>query len=100
MKAYQADMPHFDQNNTQVLGISVDSRPSQKVFAEKEGITFPLLSDWSKKTARSYGVLDEEKGYANRVTFVIDKQRIIRRIDSGRDALDITGAKTACGDLK
>jgi len=100
MKAYQADMQHFDENNTQVLGISVDSFAAQKVFAEKEGITFPLLSDLNRKVARAYGVINEEQGVANRVTFVIDKEGVIRRIDSGRDALDIAGAKSACGSLK
>jgi peroxiredoxin len=100
MKSYQADMAHFDKNDTQILGISIDTVPSQRVFAEKEGITFPLLSDFPKKVSRTYGVLDEEKGWDRRVTFVIDKQGIIRHIDTGRDALDIAGAKSACGTLK
>lgn len=93
-------MSHFDQNNTQVLGISIDTVPSQKAFAEKEGITFPLLSDFYKKASRAYGVLDENKGYDNRTTFVIDKQGIIRRIDTGSEALSIGGAKEACGMLQ
>ncbi len=100
MKSYQADMAHFDQKNTQVLGISVDAFPSQKAFAEKEGITFPLLSDLNKKVSRAYGVLDEERGFSKRTTFVIDKEGIIRHIDSGRDALEIAGAKSACGALQ
>src|SRR5712691_8053423 len=100
MKSYQADMAHFDQKNSQVLGISIDTVPSQKAFAEKEGITFPLLSDFYKKVSRAYGVLDEEKGWDRRVTFVIDKEGIIRHIDTGREALEIGGAKTACGALQ
>ena len=100
MKAYQVDMPHFDQNNSQVLGISIDTVPSQKAFAEKEGIQFPLLSDFYKKASRAYGVLNEDKGYDNRTTFVIDKKGIIQRIDTGGDALSISGAKEACGMLK
>ena len=100
MKAYQDDMAHFDQNNSQVLGISIDTVPSQRAFAEKEGIKFPLLSDFYKKVSRAYGVLDEDKGYDNRTTVVIDKQGIIQRIDTGADALAITGAKETCGMLK
>ena len=100
MKAYQGDMSQFDQSNSQVLGISIDTVPSQKAFAEKEGIMFPLLSDFYKKVSRTYGVLNEEKGYDNRTTFVVDKQGIIQRIDAGADALSITGAKETCGMLK
>ena len=100
MKAYQGDMATFDQTSSQVLGISVDTVPSQKAFAEKEGITFPLLSDFYKKVSRTYGVLDEEKQYAKRTTFVVDKQGYIRRIDTGMDALSIAGAKETCGMLK
>ncbi|MBI3939707.1 MAG: redoxin domain-containing protein [Acidobacteria bacterium] len=93
-------MPHFDQNNSQVLGISIDTVPSQRNFAEKEGIKFPLLSDFYKKVSRTYGVLDEDKGYDNRTTLVVDKQGIIQRIDAGSQALSIAGAKEACGMLK
>ena len=47
-----------------------------------------------------YGVLDEERGLSKRTTFVVDKQGVIRRIDSGRDAIDITGAKSSCAGLQ
>lgn len=92
-------MPHFDQTDSQVLGISIDTVPSQKAFAEKEGIAFPLLSDFYRKVSRAYGVLNEEKGYDDRTTFVVDKSGIIRHIDTGADALSIGGAKQACGML-
>ncbi len=46
-----------------------------------------------------YGVLDEKAGVAWRVTFVIDKEGTIRRIDSGEDALDIAGVKEVCEEL-
>ena len=46
-----------------------------------------------------YGVLDEKAGVAWRVTFVIDKKGTIRRIDSGEDALDISGVMKMCGEL-
>lgn len=49
--------------------------------------------------SRSYGVLNEERGIARRTTFLIDKEGIIRRIDSGRDAIDISGIKDACAQF-
>ena len=58
-----------------------------------------MLSDFNKGVSRSYGVLDEDRGVARRTTFVIDKEGIIQRIDSGRDAIDIAGVKQTCGQL-
>jgi peroxiredoxin len=73
--------------------VSVDAWPTQKKFAEETGAQFTLLSDFDKEVAHLYGVLDEKVGVAWRVTFVIDKEGMICRIDTGEDALDITGVK-------
>ena len=64
----------------QVLAISVDSVYSHKVWAEREGFDFPLLSDfWPHgEVAHAYGVFNPEKGFANRGTFVIDREGIVR----------------------
>jgi peroxiredoxin len=96
LKAYQADIAKFEQSGSQVLGISVDSSPSNKVFAQQNGLTFPLLSDFKRAVSKEYGVLNEEYGFANRATFVIDKNGVIQHIDKGKDALDPTGAGQAC----
>lgn len=63
-----------------MLGISVDSSPSHKAFAEKLGVTFPLLSDMQRRVSRSYGVLLEEQSTACRATFIIDQQGTIRHM--------------------
>ena len=76
--------------------MSVDSPASNKVFAEQIGVTFPLLSDFTRTVSRKYGILNNEKGFANRTTFVIDKKGIIRHIDKDKDALDPSGAGAAC----
>jgi peroxiredoxin len=83
-----------------VFGISTDNTPSQREFAEKLKLSFPLLSDFAKRdVARSYGVLLAERGFASRATFVIDKQGRIQHIEEGGTALDPTGAETACSRL-
>ena len=46
--------------------------------------------------AKAYGVLSFTHLFANRVTFVIDKDGIIRHIDEGSDAIDPSGAVQAC----
>jgi peroxiredoxin len=82
-----------------VLGISVDSFAANKRFATDLNLTFPLLSDFMRTVSKEYGVLDEAHGVARRVTFVIDKQGIIRHIDAGKEAIDPKGAHQACGLL-
>ena len=83
-----------------MIGISVDSSPANKVFAEQNGFTFPLLSDFKRTVSKEYGILNEEYGFANRATFVIDKEGIIRHIDKDRDAIDPSGAHAACSLLE
>ena len=83
-----------------VLGISVDSSPANRAFAKQEGINFPLLSDFQRTVSKVYGILNEERGFANRTTFVIDKDGVIQHIDKDREALDPSGAGAACSLLE
>jgi thioredoxin-dependent peroxiredoxin len=97
MLAYQAGIAKFDASETKVLGISTDNTPSQKEFAAKNNVQFPLLSDFSKRqVSADYGVLLPDVGVANRSTFVIDKEGKIVYIEQGNTAIDPTGAETAC----
>jgi peroxiredoxin (alkyl hydroperoxide reductase subunit C) len=78
----------------------VDSSPANAVFAKQEGLNFPLLSDFKRTVSKDYGVLNEEHGFANRTTFVVDKEGIIRHIEKGKDAIDPSGAHQACSLLE
>jgi peroxiredoxin Q/BCP len=61
---------------------SVDTPEDNKKFAEKIGAkSYPILSDPTKETAKAYGVLNPARGVANRWTFYIDKEGIVREID-------------------
>jgi peroxiredoxin (alkyl hydroperoxide reductase subunit C) len=73
LSAYQGD-------DVQVLTVSVDSVFTHKTWGEREGFDFPLLSDfWPHgAVADTYGVFDEDKGIANRGTFVIDTSGVVR----------------------
>jgi peroxiredoxin len=73
------------------MGISVDSPATQKEFGAKNGVTFTLLSDYKRETARAYGILNDE-GYANRSTFLIDKDGKIRAIELGNSAISSESA--------
>ena len=99
MKAYQADIAKFEANDTQVFGLSVDSVPANREFAKQIAVTFPILSDFKRTVVRDYGLFNEEGGYGNRATFVIDKDGIIQHIKEGNDAVDPTSAEEACNIL-
>ena len=74
------DLGAFQNDDVQVLAVSVDSAFAHKVWANDQGYEFPLLADfWPHgAVAKSYGVFDEEKGIALRGTFVIDKEGVVR----------------------
>ena len=78
--AVRDDLSTFQNDDVQGMTISVDSTYSHKIFSEKEGYEFPLLSDfWPHgATAQAYGVFNEGAGMALRGTFLIDKQGVVR----------------------
>jgi thioredoxin-dependent peroxiredoxin len=73
-------MNELSKYKVQVFGASVDTVDLNKQFAEKGKYQFPLLSDPDKGFAKALGVLSPA-GYANRWTFIIDKDGVIREID-------------------
>ena len=80
----------LQNDNTQVVGISVDSPFSLDAWANKEGYNFPLLSDFNKDVSTSYGSIYENllgfKGVAKRSAFVVDKQGVVRYAWVSEDA--------------
>ncbi|MEO3766419.1 peroxiredoxin [Streptomyces sp. B8F3] len=73
-------LPAFVNDEVQLLAVSCDTPFALRVFADREGFGYPLLSDfWPHGTvARAYGVFDEEKGCAVRGTFIIDTAGTVR----------------------
>ena len=69
-----------------VLGVSLDSVESHREFAEKYGLSFPLLSDTDATVSDLYGVYGEKNLYGrkfmgvNRETFLIDKDGVVRKV--------------------
>lgn len=66
------------------VGISVDSVFTLKIFAQTYGFEFPLLSDFNKKVAKTFDVLQDPwvtfgyRGVAKRSVFVVDKKGVLR----------------------
>ena len=69
-----------------VLGVSADSIESHKKFAEKYGLSYPLLADTDTTVSQLYGVWKEKNFYGkkflgvSRETFLIDKKGIVRKV--------------------
>jgi peroxiredoxin (alkyl hydroperoxide reductase subunit C) len=78
--AVRDDLGDFQNDDVQILAISVDHPYALKSWAENQGFDFPLLSDfWPHgAVARSYGVFNDTRGMAVRGTFLVDKAGIVR----------------------
>jgi peroxiredoxin (alkyl hydroperoxide reductase subunit C) len=72
----------FQTADAKLFGVSCDASPSQKQWAQEQGLTFPLLADfWPHgEVAKAYGVFNDTLGCANRGTFVIDKDGVISSV--------------------
>ena len=77
----------YEALDAKVFGISGDNPFAQEAWAQKSGITLPLLSDYEHAVAKAYGVAYEQflpeanlimGGVAKRSAFVIDKEGVIR----------------------
>ena len=93
----------FAVTNAEVVGISVDSKYVQSAFRKAEGLSATLLADFHPrgKVARQYGVFMDEWGYANRGSFVIDKEgriahKVVTSPTDARDADEYLTALAAC----
>lgn len=78
-------LAEFQEFDTEILGCSTDSVFSHWAWlntpTEKNGIAgteYPLVSDFTKETARAYGVLDENSGVAQRGLFIIDPEGVLK----------------------
>lgn len=84
MPGLEKNLERFKGLDAQVVGISIDSKHTNKAWAESlGGLRYPLLCDfWPHgNVARAYGVFNEKDGRSERAVFIIDKNGIVRYID-------------------
>jgi peroxiredoxin len=76
LTGFRDELGLFETDNTTLLAISCDPIYSQRAFADRDAIFFPLLGDfWPHgAVASAYGVFDERAGCARRSSFVVDKE--------------------------
>ncbi len=84
MCAFRDSMARLTDLKAQVIGISVNDPFSNKGFAEKNRLTFPILSDYNREVIKAYNLELPDfaglKGYttAKRSIFVLDEKGIVR----------------------
>ncbi|MFZ9937476.1 MAG: redoxin domain-containing protein [Luteolibacter sp.] len=102
-----AGIKDYEALDAKVIGISGDNPFAQAAWAEKEGITIPLLSDYEHAVAKAYGVAYDQflpeanlimGGVAKRSAFVIDKNGVVQYAevqDHPKDLPDFEAVKAA-----
>ena len=78
----------FTEAGAVVIGISSDSAARHQSFAEKHGLPFLLVSDQEGDARRAFGVPKTMGVFPGRVTYVIDREGIVRHIFSSQFAAD------------
>ena len=82
--SFRDNYKDFKEAGAEVIGISADDETSHRAFAADYELPFLLLSDKDRKIANLYGVGKTLRILPGRVTFIIDKQGIIRGIYSSQ----------------
>jgi len=103
LHAMQAELDALVADGVELVAVSTDSMYALRAFADREGFTFPMLSDfWPHgEVARAYGVLHEDIGIALRGTFLVDRDGVVRWtvVNGIPDARDVEDYKRAIAAL-
>ena len=85
---FQSALPALTRRKTAVLGVSILDEKSKAKFADKHGLTFPLLADADHVVSERYGAWQQKMRYGRsymgivRTTYVIGPDgRVIQRWD-------------------
>jgi peroxiredoxin len=84
MCAFRDSMARLIDLKAQVIGISVNDPFSNRAFAEKNELTFPILSDVNREVIKAYNLESPDfsgiKGYtvSKRSIFVLDRKGVVR----------------------
>lgn len=79
-QSFRDNYDQYKEKDMVVLGVSMDDAASHKMFKEKYGLPFQLLVDTDGAITKAYDV--EGGGYSKRVTYIIDGDGTITRVDA------------------
>jgi mycoredoxin-dependent peroxiredoxin len=73
------NLASFVNDRVQLLAVSCDPMHALRAYAEHDGLTYPLLSDfWPHgEVASAYGVFHADRGCAIRGTFIVDRDGVV-----------------------
>ncbi len=93
----------FESGNAEILAISCDHFFANRAFADRDGYTFSILSDfWPHgEVAKAYGTFNDGAGAPDRGTYVVDREGVLRwKIENGiPDAREPSAYEAALADL-
>ncbi len=80
LAAVRDHLPDLRAAGAALLAVSCDPMFALRAFADRDGLEFPLLSDfWPHgAVAEQYGVFDAKRGCARRSTYIIDRDGVVR----------------------
>jgi peroxiredoxin Q/BCP len=97
---FRDTMDVFKAGGVEVIGVSFDNAERHRAFMTKYELNFQLLADTDGKIADAFGVRSGNRSMARRVTFLIDKEGVIRHItDSPNAGQHLEEMKEAVGKL-
>jgi thioredoxin-dependent peroxiredoxin len=82
--AFRDGYEEFGRLDAEVIGVSSDSVSSHKTFADNHDLPFTLLSDAEGKVRRLYGVPSTFGLFPGRVTYIIDREGVVRHVFSSQ----------------
>ena len=88
LRLFRDDYEQFRKLDAEVIGISSDSVESHRSFSEKKRLPYSLVSDEGEKVRKLYGVSNTLGLFPGRVTYVIDREGIVRHIFSSQVGID------------
>ena len=106
---FRDSLAALNELDATVLAISVDAPFANAAFSEKNGLTFPVLSDYTREATKAYGVELPDfagmPGYtaAKRAVFVVDREGVIQYAWAGPNPgvePDYAAVKKAVEDIK
>jgi thioredoxin-dependent peroxiredoxin len=83
---FRDDFAKFRVTGAEIMGISDDSAESHARFVSKYNLPFKLLSDKGGRVRKLYGVKKTFGLIPGRVTFVIDREGIVRHVFSSQSS--------------
>lgn len=100
LRDINTDLQNVD---TEVIGVSVDSRWTLRAWKEFEHFSNKFVADFWPHGAvgKAYGVFNEERGTTIRGTFLVDKEGIIRwlEVNPASEMRDQASWRKAIADL-